>query len=316
KNTTEAINLITRGLNFERGDKIIASILDHHSNLVPWQQLQSKKGVDLEVIERAPDGIIDPSAVRAAIDENTKIVTMPWISNALGTRQPVKEIGKITKDEGVLFCIDAAQAAGNVPMNVKEIGCDFLVAPGHKGILGPQGTGFAYIKEEKVREIEPLLYGGGMVKSADSMTCKLVDPPQIFDAGTPNIPGIIGLGRAIEYIQEIGLEKIEEREKKLVRKMLSINEVDGVEVYGSKKAKERGGAISFNIKGINSHEVSSLLDELENIATRSGNHCAMPALQSLGLKESVRASVHYFNTEKETEKFAETIGTIASELAD
>lgn len=314
KNTTEALNLIARGLDLNEGDKIIATALEHHSNLIPWQRLRLERGIDLEVVEEISDGVLDPSAIERTIDENTAIITMPWISNALGTKQPVNEIGRIAREKDVLFCIDAAQAVGNMSVDVEEVDCDFLAAPGHKGLLGPQGTGFLYVKEKHMNRVEPLLYGGGMVKSADELTCEFVDPPQVFDAGTPNIPGIIGLGRAAEYILDIGTERIEKRERKLVKKMLNIDEIEGVEVYGPKSEIEMGGAISFDVEGMDSHEVSSLLDELEDIATRSGHHCAIPALQQMGLEETVRASVHYYNTEKEVEKFMDTLNLIASEL--
>lgn len=314
KNTTEAINLLANGLGLEKGDKVIATILEHHSNLIPWQILEKEKGIELEIVQETTDFVIEPSAIEEAIDEKTKLITMPYISNAFGTHQPVKEIGKITKEKNILFSIDAAQAVGHTPIDVKDLNCDFLSSPGHKGLMGPPGTGFLYIREELLSEVKPLLYGGGIVESVGKHDADLVDPPQIFDAGTPNISGIIGLGAGAEYVLDIGLEEIEKREKELVELMLSISEMEEVDFCSSKSSEKLGGIVSFNIQGLDPHEVSSLLDELANIATRSGYHCAEPAMEFLGIDGNVRASTHYYNSEEEVEKFVQTLTEIVQEL--
>lgn len=314
KNTTEALNIVANGLKLGKGDKVIATILEHHSNLIPWQQLERTRGIELEIVREAPDCIIDPATIEDAVDDQTRLITMPYVSNALGTIQPVDRIGEIAREHEILFSVDAAQAVGHMPIDVNEINCDFLAASGHKGLLGPQGTGFLYIREDRQGEIEPLLLGGGIVQTVSEHECQLVSTPQVFDAGTPNIPGIIGLGKAAEYVLEIGLEKIEERERKLVGEMLKIGEHDPVEVYGSKNLEERGGVVSFNLNGMDPHEVSSILDEVANIATRSGHHCAMPSMSYLGVEGTVRASVHYYNTKEEVETFVEIIEDIARDL--
>lgn len=315
KNTTEALNLIARGLDLEKGDKVVATIFEHHSNLIPWQRLEREAGIELEIVHENSECIIDTSAIERAIDENTRLVTMPHISNALGSRQPVEEVGKIARENDVLFSLDAAQSVGHMPVDVDEIGCDFLAAPGHKGLLGPQGTGFLYIRKDLLDEVEPMLYGGGIVRSVREHECELVDPPQVFDAGTPNIPGIIGLGRAAEYVMEIGLDRIEKRERKLVDRMLEIDELNEVKVYGPKSPEKLGGVVSFNLEGMDPHEVSSVLDEVADIATRSGHHCAIPAMEYLGLDGNVRASVHYYNKEENIDKFVEVLAEIAEDLA-
>ncbi|KXA88529.1 hypothetical protein AKJ57_06770, partial [candidate division MSBL1 archaeon SCGC-AAA259A05] len=178
-----------------------------------------------------------------------------------------------------------------------------------------QGTGFLYVREELTEEIQPLLYGGGIVRSVGEHKCELVSPPQVFDAGTPNIPGIIGLGRAAEYVLDIGLENIEHQEQKLVNRILEVDAFDNVEVYGPGSVQKLGGVVSFNLKGLDSHEVSSLLDEIGNIATRSGHHCAEPAMKHFDVEGNVRASVHYYNTIEEVDKFLEILGEISKELA-
>lgn len=313
KNTTEALNLLARGIGLEKGDKVIATIFEHHSNLLPWQRLEKEIGIELEIVHENSECIVDPSAIAEAVDDRTRLITMPHVSNAFGTRQPVKEVGKIAREEDILFSLDAAQSVGHMPLDVGEIGCDFLAAPGHKGLLGPQGTGFLYIRKDLLDEIEPLLYGGGIVRSVEEHGSDLVDPPQIFDAGTPNIPGIIGLGRAAVYVMEIGLKNIEERETELVEEILRIGEHEKIEVYGPPSAEALGGVVSFNLDGMEHHEVSSLLDELGGIATRSGAHCAEPAMKYLGLKGNVRASVHYYNKRENLRKFVETLNEIAED---
>lgn len=314
KNTTEAINIIAQGLKLRRGDKILTTVLEHHSNLLPWQRLEREQGIKLDLIKASRECIIDPAAVEAAIDDKTRLITTHHVSNAVGSIQPVEEIGKLARERDVLYLIDAAQSVGHMPVDVRKLGCDFLAAPGHKGLLGPQGTGFLYAREDRLTELEPLLLGGGIVEQVKEHGYDLVKPPQIFDAGTPNIPGIIGLGRACEYVLEIGIERIAKRERKLTEQMLDITGFERVEVYGPRELKRRGGVVSFNVNGLGHHDVASMLDELARIAVRSGHHCAQPTMRHLGVEGTVRASVHYYNLEQEIEKFATTLEQIAREL--
>jgi cysteine desulfurase/selenocysteine lyase len=316
KNTTEALNVVAQGLGLKRGDKVVATVLEHHSNLLPWQRLERTRGIKLELVPATPDCLIEPQSIEDAIDDRTRLVTLHHVSNAIGSIQSIAEIGKIAKEHNVLFSVDAAQAVGHMPVDVARIGCDFLAAPGHKGLLGPQGTGFLYVREDRQKELEPLLLGGGIVETVEEHSCELVEFPQIFDAGTPNIPGIIGLGRAAEYVLEIGLEEIAKRERDLVEKMLEIKEIDGAQVYGPENLQRRAGVVSFNIEGIEHHEVATMLDEVAGIATRSGHHCAAPAMRHLGVEGTVRASVHYFNLEDEVHKFVETVGQVARDFSE
>ncbi|MEM3452399.1 MAG: cysteine desulfurase [Candidatus Hadarchaeum sp.] len=314
KNTTEAINIVARGLDLKKGDKVITSLFEHHSNLLPWQRLEKERGVRLEVVGSSKECLLDPVEFEVAMDKNTRLITTHHVSNAIGSIQPVEEIGKLARDHEVLYLVDAAQSVGHMPVDVRRIGCDFLAAPGHKGLLGPQGTGFLYAREDKIFELEPLLTGGGIVEDVELHGAKLVDPPQLFDAGTPNIPGIIGLGKACEYVMDIGIDKIAEREKKLTERMLVIGKYSQVEVYGPMNLNRRGGVVSFNISGLGPHEVASMLDELAKIAIRSGHHCAQPTFRHLKINGTARASVHYFNLETEVEKFVELVGQIAREM--
>ena len=313
KSTTEAINIVAEGLKFQRGDGIITSLFEHHSNLLPWQRLEAKRGVKLEIVGSSKECLLDPSEFEAAIDGKTRLITTHHVSNSVGSLQPIKEIGRIARDHGVLYLIDAAQSVGHMPVDVRDIGCDFLVAPGHKGLLGPQGTGFLYAREGRFNELEPLLVGGGIVEEVMPHSYKLVKPPQVFDAGTPNIPGIIGLGRACEYVLDIGIEKIAERERKLTE-MMKIENINHVEIYGPRDRSRRCGLVSFNVEGLGHHDVAAMLDELASIAVRSGHHCAQPTMRHLHVEGTVRASVHYYNLESEVEKFITMLEQIAREL--
>ena len=315
KNTTEAINIVAQGLKLRKGDKVVTTVLEHHSNLLPWQRLE-RQGVKLELVPVSRECLIDPAAIEAAIDDKTRLITTHHVSNAVGSIQPVKEICKLAQEHDVLFLVDAAQSVGHMPLDVRKLGCDFLAAPGHKGLLGPQGTGFLYAREDRLAELEPLLVGGGIVEQVEKHKYDLVKPPQIFDAGTPNIPGIIGLGRACEYMLEIGIERIAERERKLTAQMLKIVDIEHIEIYGPRNVEQRGGVVSFNISGLGHHDVASMLDELAQIAVRSGHHCAQPTMRHLGVEGTVRASVHYYNLEKEIERFTATLEQIAREFGD
>ena len=314
KNTTEAINIVAQGLDLKRGDKVITTVFEHHSNLLPWQRLERERGVKVEIIGTSKECLLDPSEFEAAIDKKTRLLATHHVSNSIGSIQPLEEIGKFARDYDVLYLVDAAQSVGHMPVDIRKLGCDFLAAPGHKGLLGPQGTGFLYASEDRFAELEPLLVGGGIVEVVEEHRHELVKPPQIFDAGTPNIPGIIGLGRACEYVMDIGIERIAEREGKLTKQMLEVAGTEHVEVYGPRDLKRRGGVVSFNVQGLGHHDVASMLDELANIAVRSGHHCAQPTMRHLGVEGTVRASVHYYNTEDEIEKFVSTVKQIAREF--
>jgi cysteine desulfurase/selenocysteine lyase len=314
KNTTEAINIVARGLDLKRGDKVITTVFEHHSNLLPWLRLERERGVEVKMVGKSKECLLDPSEFEAVIDEKTRILAVHHVSNSVGSIQPVEEIGKLARDHNLLYLVDAAQSVGHMPVDVRKIGCDFLAAPGHKGLLGPQGTGFLYAREGRFAGLEPLLVGGGIVEGVEERGYELVGPPQVFDAGTPNIPGIIGLGRACEYVMDIGVERIAERETKLTKQILKVADIEHVEVYGPGDLARRGGVVSFNVKGLGHHDVASMLDELANIAVRSGHHCALPTMRHLGVEGTVRASVHYYNLEEEIEKFTATLEQIAREL--
>jgi len=307
KNTTESINIVANGLDWKRGDKIITTIIDHHSNLLPWMRLR-RHGIELEVIKSDKKGRLDLSDIEKAIDSRTKLVAVSQISNVLGTILPVKEISGICKDKGAMLLVDGAQSVPHMPVNVKDLECDFLCFSGHK-MLGPTGTGVLWMRNEN---IEPLMVGGGMVEDVSPDKYERKSGYEGFEAGTPNISGGIGLGTAADYLKEIGIDKIKAHESQLTSRLLKgLEEIESVEIYGPSDIEDRGGVVSFNIKGLEPHEVALMLDETSNILVRSGLHCCIPLMKHMGLKHgTVRASLYIYNTEEEVERLLDAIELI------
>ncbi|MEG3225084.1 MAG: cysteine desulfurase [Methanobacteriales archaeon Met13] len=313
KNTTEAINMVAHGLKFKKGDKIVASNMEHHSNLVPWLNLK-KRGVEVEIIKTDSDGVLDSSDIEKAVDRNTKLLTVTHISNSIGSVQPVKELGKIAEDNGSLYLVDVAQSMGHMKLDFKGLNADFITSPGHKGLLGPVGTGFLCCTPELQEQMEPINLGGGTVDEVGEDDFKLTEVPYRFEGGTQNISGLIGLGAAVDYVKRIGTKKIEKHGRKITKMLYNeINDLEGTEVYGS--PENIYGIVSFNIDGMNPHDLAKILDETRNICVRSGHHCAMPAMKHMGTYEvggTVRASLHYYNTKDEVGTLGETIEKISS----
>ncbi len=293
KNATEAINMVALGIKWSKGDHVITSILEHHSNLLPWLRLRPK-GVEISVVESDRQGILSPGSIGEAITERTKLIAITHVSNVFGSIQDIREIAKIAHENGATLLVDGAQSIGHMPVNVGKLDCDFLAFSGHKGLLGPPGTGVLYVKHPE--RLEPVYSGGGGVKSVTKDSFELDESPVCFEPGTPNIPGVIGLGAAVEYVEKVGITDIEHHVTSLARDAASrLAELPNIEVYGP---LERAGLVSFNVASMDSHDVSMILDE-HGICTRSGHHCAMPAYQFLGISGSVRASFALYNTQEE-----------------
>ena len=296
KNTTEGINLIANSYPWEAGDHIVTTLLEHHSNLLPWLRLQ-KKGVNVTVVNPDSMGIIDISTIENAFTEKTKLVAITQISNVFGSIQDVKGVTKIAHRNGIKVLIDGAQSAGHMPVNLKDLDCDFFATAGHKGLLGPQGTGVLYIKEPEM--LESASVGGGTVSDVSGYTYVLEPSPACFEAGTPNIPGVIGLGRAVEYVEKIRVSEIEKYEIKLSREAAKrLSELEHVEVYGP---EDRIGIVPFNVKGLHAHDVALILDQTRKICVRSGHHCAIPITRFLKVDGTVRASFALYNTREEVD---------------
>jgi len=296
KNTTEGINLIASSYPWEAGDHIVTTLLEHHSNLLPWLRLQ-KKGVNVTVVSPDSKGRIDTSLIENAFTEKTKLVAITQVSNVFGSVQDVKGITKIAHRNGIKVLIDGAQSAGHMPVNLKDLNCDFFATAGHKGLLGPQGTGVLYIKEPETLESASL--GGGTVSDVSGLTYVLEPSPACFEAGTPNIPGAIGLGRAVEYVEKLGVSEIEKYEIELSREAAKrLSELEHVEVYGP---EDRTGIVPFNVKGLHAHDVALILDQTRKICVRSGHHCAIPTIRFLKVDSTVRASFALYNTREEVD---------------
>lgn len=305
KNTTESINLLSFSLGekLKKNDFVLTTKMEHHSNIVPWQQLR-KKGIKVEFVEVTKDGKLNEKDLEEKLSKKPKIFSFTGASNVLGTINNVKKLVKQGKDAGALTVIDAAQFVPHKKINVKQLNVDFIAFSSHK-MLGPTGIGVLYGKEELLEEINPFMTGGDMISKVSCEKSYWNSLPWKFEAGTPNIAGGIGFRIALKYLEKIGIEEIDRHEQKLLKYTTEkIQEINGIEIFGPKKDKL--GIISFNVKGIHPHDVSSVLDR-KGIAIRSGNHCAQPLMEELGVKGTARASFYLYNDKKDADKFIEGI---------
>ncbi len=302
KNTTDALNMVAKGITWRRGDEIITTMLEHHSNLLPWMMLR-KKGVRVTIIPHT-GGYIDPQAVAGALSARTRLVTVSHMPNVLGTLQPVGEIGEITRDAGISLVVDGAQSVGHVPFDISNI--DYMAIPGHKGLLGPQGTGILYMNDNE--SLECSVYGGGMVESVSHTVVKLLPPPAKYEPGTPNIPGVIGLGPAIDLVMELGVEEIHRHETALGARMFDgLAAIPGVDVYSPRGT----GVVSFNVNDIEPDRFARMLDDYRKICVRSGMHCAEPLASLLHPLGTLRASVGCYSTPEEVDALIESVSALA-----
>ena len=312
RNTTEGINMVASGLSMHKGDKVVISLLEHHSNLLPWLRAKRKFGIDIEVVKPANGDRerceLDISDFEAAIDADTRIVAVSHVSNALGSILPIREISRLCRANDALLLVDGAQSVPHLPVDVKELGCDFMAFSGHK-MLAPTGIGALYIREELMPEIEPLNVGGGGVETASFVDYKLKAANEGFESGTPDISGAIGLGAAVDYLNAIGMENARRREEELTKELIEgLREIPGVEIYGYDTASDkRIGTVSFNIDGKNPDDVALMLDNKAGIIVRSGHHCCMPLMNYLGIEGTVRASLYIYNTESEVKRLVELV---------
>ncbi|ASJ08697.1 cysteine desulfurase [Thermococcus siculi] len=314
KNTSESLNLAALGLEhlFKPGDKIVTTPYEHHSDLLPWQRLARKKGLKLEFIEGDDEGNLDLNDAERKI-KGAKLVAVQHVSNALGVIHEVEELGKMAKEEGAIFVVDAAQSAGHMEVDVKKLHADFLGLSGHKGPMGPTGIGVLYVNEEFFETFEPPLIGGGTIEDVSLDSYKLTEPPERFEAGTPNIGGAIGLAAGIKYIERIGIDRIERQEHRLVKRITE--GLDELEVpwYGPRNLKKHAGVVSFNVPTLHPHDVAAILDE-HSIMVRSGHHCALPVMKKLGINGTVRASFHVYNSVEEVDTFLGVMEEIVKNL--
>ncbi len=309
KSTTESLNLLayslTRKLN--KGDEIVLTEMEHHSNLVPWQQLAKQRGLTVKFIHVNEEGKLDLGNAKKLITSNTKIVSVTHMSNVLGTINNIKEIEKIAHSKNALLVVDGAQSVPHFKIDVKDLDCDFMAFSAHK-MCGPTGIGVLYGKKQLLEKLDPFLYGGDMISEVRFDDSSWNELPWKFEAGTPNIAEAIGLGRAIDFLNKIGMENIKEYEEYLTEYALNkLSKINNFVIYGPKEAENRGSVISFNIKGVHPHDVSTILDRYD-IATRGGHMCAMPLVTKvLGAGSVCRSSFYFYNTTEDVDKLVNGI---------
>ncbi len=312
KNTTEGINLAAHSLNWGKEDKVVTTLLEHHSNLLPWLRCSERYGVKVEMVKPSREGFLDPADFERVIDNKTRLIAVAHVSNVLGTITPVREIAEIAHEHDALILVDGAQSVPHMKVNVRELGCDLLAFSGHK-MCGPTGSGVLYVSRSLLGKLDPLYLGGGTVELVDLNGYRLLEGPAKFEAGTPAIGEVIGLKAAVKYLESLGMNAIEQHEKILSKKVYEgLSQVDKVEVYGP-EPKFKLGVTSFNVEGLSPHDVALILDSMAKIAVRSGMHCAQPLVRSiLGRQQgTVRLSPYLYNTVEEVEKFLAAIEQIA-----
>ncbi|WP_375090648.1 cysteine desulfurase [Peribacillus sp. RS7] len=304
RGTTTSLNTVAKsygGANVKEGDEIVISYMEHHSNIIPWQQLAKEKGAVLKYIPLQEDGTISLDDVRATITDATKIVSIMQVSNVLGVINPVKEIAKIAHDHDAVMVVDGAQSTPHLKVDVRDLDCDFFAFSGHK-MVGPTGIGVLYGKKELLEKMEPIEFGGEMIDFVGLYESTWKELPWKFEGGTPIIAGAIGMGAAIDFLEEIGLDKIERHEHKLAAyAMEKMSAVEGLTIYGPKDAEKRAGVVTFNINDVHPHDVATVLDA-DGIAVRAGHHCAQPLMKWLDVSSTARASFYLYNTEEDIDK--------------
>ncbi len=304
--TTHSINIVSNGFSkiLKKGDEIIVSGLEHHSNIVPWQMMIKNNGAKLRVIPLKDNGELDMDEFKNILSNKTKIVFLNHVSNALGIINPIEEIIDISHKNGAIVLIDGAQSAAHFKIDLRKLNVDFFTASAHK-LCGPTGVGFLYGKEKLLSKLDPLMGGGEMISDVTFSKTTYADLPHKFEAGTPNISGVIAFGEAIDYLNKIGLDNIEQYEKSLLDYANSkLKEIDGLKIYGDSKNKT--SVISFNIDGIHSYDIGSILDKF-GIAVRTGQHCAQPIMDHFGIDGTVRASFSFINTVEEIDHFYDSL---------
>lgn len=316
RNTTESLNLVaySYGLsNVKKGDEIVVSIMEHHSDLLPWQMVAETCGAELKFIECAKDGSIDLEKVKELITGRTKIVAMTQVSNVLGREYPVKEIAKLAHEKGAVMVVDGAQSTPHMRVDVTDLDADFFAFSGHK-LLAPMGIGVLYGKEELLEKMPPFLSGGEMIDSVTRTSAVYAELPHKFEAGTVNAAGAAGLKAAIDYIEKVGFDYIGEREIALTSRAIEkMKKIPHVNIIGSENADEHTGIVTFTIDNVHPHDISEIL-AADGIAVRAGHHCAQPLLTHLGLNSTARASFAFYNTEDEVDKFTDSVATIRERM--
>ena len=309
RNTTESINLVARAwgdANIGEGDEIVLSLMEHHSNIVPWQMLAQRVGANLRYAEVRDDGRLDLDSLCGLVTARTKLVSTVHMSNVLGTINPVAEIAEIAHAVGALFLVDGAQSAPHLPLNVEQMGCDLFAFSAHK-MLGPTGVGVLWAKPGLLEQMAPFLGGGEMISVVKPETSTWADVPHKFEAGTPNIADVIAFGAALDYLRELGMDTVREHEKAITAHAINeLEKLPGVHIHGPHDVEIRGGAVSFTVDGVHPHDVSTVVDSY-GVAIRAGHHCAQLLMRRLGVPATNRASFYIYNDERDVEVLIEAL---------
>ena len=312
KNASEAVNLVAYswGLtNLREGDRIVVTLMEHHSNIVPWFLVAERTGARVEFVSITPDGYLDLDDFEKKLSLPTKVFACTHASNVLGTVNPVEQLVPRAKEAGALTVIDGAQAAPHMPVDISAIGCDFYVATGHK-MLGPTGIGILYGRRDLLEEMPPFLGGGEMISDVTTEGARWAPVPHKFEAGTPPIAQVIGLGAAVDYLTNLGMERVRQHEIGLVGAALeALSEAygSGITLYGPSDPASRGAAVSFSFYDIHPHDIATILDQ-EGVAVRAGHHCAKPLMYHLGVQATTRASFYIYNDESDVDALVKALG--------
>ena len=314
RNTSEALNIVAKSFGpsvLEPGDEVCISIMEHHSNLIPWQQVCRATGATLVYLRPDDQGVITPQEMDRKINERTKIVSVTHVSNVLGIENPVAELGKRVHAFGGYLVVDGAQSVPHIPVDIKQIDCDFFAFSGHK-VFGPFGIGVLWGRHDLLDSMPPFLTGGEMIDSVSETDAVWAPVPEKFEAGTQDAAGIYATAKALEYVNALGMQTLQEREMLLMEYLMDrMGELPFIEIIGSEDPAKHHGALSFNVKGIHPHDVSSILDSC-NVAIRAGHHCAQPLLTWLGVESCCRASIAFYNDTSDIDALISGLNTVWS----
>ena len=309
RNASESLNLIAKSYGetfLKEGDEIVLTVMEHHSNLLPWQEVVKKTGAKLIFLEPDKTGFISNEEIKAKITEKTKLVSLAHISNVLGRKNPVEKVIKAAHDVGAAAVVDGAQAVPHTKVNVRELDADFYVFSGHK-MLAPMGIGVVYGKKKLLNKMPPFLTGGEMIEYVELDSATYTEVPHKFEAGTVNVGGAVGLHAAMDYLADIGFDYIEETELRLTKRLFEgMKALPYINIAGSENAEEHNGIITFTIDDVHPHDSASILNNAK-ICVRAGHHCAQPLMKFLGFNSTLRASLYFYNTEEEVDRFLDSL---------
>ena len=316
RGTTEGLNLVAYSYGLHRvkeGDEVLVSIMEHHSNLLPWQMVCRQTGAALKFLECEPDGSLDLNRAEAVITGKTKLVAVTHVSNVIGRVNPIRQLADIAHRHGAVIVVDGAQSTPHIPVDVQALDADFLAFSGHK-VYGPMGIGVLYGKRALLEEMPPFLTGGEMIESVTREGAVFAELPHKFEAGTVNAAGAAGLRAAIEYVESVGFDAMHRQELALTQRTLTgMADMPHIHVLGSDRAEEHNGIVTFTVEGVHPHDVSEIL-ACDGVDVRAGHHCAQPLLQHLGYSATVRASFAFYNTENEVDRLLQSLSTIRERM--